>query len=69
MIPRWGSGAAVDPMAIPAHWAQDPFFPDTFPHPKFAPHFTVARPPRDLIGKAGKFTSFVGLAQSNSSAE
>ncbi|KAF9650029.1 Arginase/deacetylase [Thelephora ganbajun] len=42
-------------MAIPAHWSQDPLFPETFSNPKFAPHFTIARPPRNLIGKAGYY--------------
>jgi len=55
--PKVQTDLRVVPMAIPTHRLQDSFFPETFPNPKFAPHFTVDRPPRTLIGKAGELIS------------
>lgn len=48
---------AIAPMAIQSHQPKNPLFPETFPHPKFAPHFTATRLPKSLIGKAGEFIS------------
>ena len=50
-------------IAIPAHLPQDPFFPETFANPKFAPCLTIARPPRSVIGKAGELVDH--LVRSN----
>jgi len=55
--PKVQRDLAVVSMMILIHWSQDPLFPETFPNPKFAPHFTTTRPPRNLVGRAGESTS------------
>lgn len=56
--PKVQTGSLVVPMVILAYWHQDPLFPEAFPSPKFAPHFTATRPPPSLAGKAGESVQF-----------
>jgi len=64
--PKVQTALRIVPILIPAHPPKSSLFPEAFANPKLT---HTARPPQNLIGKAGQFLSFAGGLLSDQTAE